>query len=159
MIDPQGQKAAGNGSKFEDIIEDAVCGILSIPSLRWDAQTFVLSKDRDILWKNVPYVSIYGTNCRSEFVLQFKGRKIRIECKYQESAGSVDEKLPYLMMNFTREVPEEETIIIIEGEGFREGAVNWLRESCQQTKCKVFNATQFLFYLTSINANCKQEQT
>ena len=24
MIDPQGQKAAGNGSKFEDIIEDAV---------------------------------------------------------------------------------------------------------------------------------------
>jgi len=126
--------------------------------MKWDAKSAVALKGQDILWKNVPYVSIYGTNCRSEFVLQFQGREIRIECKYQEAAGSVDEKLPYLMLNFTREVPEEETIIITEGDGFRSGALKWLRESCLQTKCKVFTATEFLFHLgTFVNADSQQE--
>ena len=149
MIDPQGQKAATNGAQFEGIIESAICGILRIKSEKWTPQASVIAKDMNLLWKNVPYVSIYGTNCRSEFVLNYNDRKIRIECKYQESSGSVDEKLPYLMMNFTREVPEDETIIIIEGDGFRPAAVSWLRESCINTKCKVFNTTQFLYYLTS----------
>ena len=88
-VDPQGQKASLNGAKFEDLMEHQVCEILGI-----EARKFT-DKDapEDVLWKNVPYESIYGTNCRSEFLLKYKGRKIRIECKYQEAKGSVDEKL------------------------------------------------------------------
>ena len=148
-IDPQGQKAATNGSKFEGVVEDAIKYLLEIPSYRWSQRTDDLLLD-NVLFKNVPYESIYGTKCRSEFLLRYHGRDIRIECKYQESAGSVDEKLPYLMMNFTQKVDEEETIIITHGDGFRDGAINWLRETCKDTKCKVFTLLEFTFYLNKL---------
>jgi hypothetical protein len=148
-IDLQGQKAASNGAKFEDVVEDAIKHLLDVPTYRWSQRTEGLLLD-NVLFKNVPYESIYGTKCRSEFLLRYHGRDIRIECKYQESAGSVDEKLPYLMMNFTQKVDEEETIIITHGEGFRDGAINWLRETCKDTKCKVFTLLEFTFYLNKL---------
>ena len=156
IIDPQGQKAATNGSKFEDVVEEAITYALDIPSHRWSKgnDSFIVD---NVLFKNVPYESIYGTKCRSEFLLRYHGRNIRIECKYQESPGSVDEKLPYLMMNFTQKVDEEETIIITHGDGFRDGAINWLRETCKNTKCKVFTLLEFTFYLNTIrNAHSSQ---
>jgi hypothetical protein len=155
-IDPQGRKAATNGAKFEDIIEDAITQALEIPSRKWPKEEERLTTD-NVLLKNAPYESIYGTKCRSEFLLRYQGRDIRIECKYQQSAGSVDEKLPYLMMNFTQKVDEAETIIITHGDGFRDGAINWLRESCRDTKCKVFTLLEFTLYLENLrNANSSQ---
>ena len=156
IVDPQGRRAANNGSNFEDEVEYSICSILNINSHKWSEGKDVFIND-NILFKNVPYESIYGTKCRSEFLLRYEGRSIRIECKSQESAGSVDEKLPYLMMNFTEKVTEEETIIITHGEGFRDGAIKWLREACEGTKCRVFTFTEFAFYLTTLtNANCSQ---
>ena len=153
MIDPQGKRAATNGSKFEDVVENLICEILEIESCKSTSDN---SKD-DTLYTNVPYESIYGTKCRSEFVLKYKNRTIRIECKSQESAGSVDEKLPYLVENFTHKVPEEETIIIHHGSGFRQGAIDWLRNACKGTKCRVFNLTEFIFFLTnSLHADSHQ---
>ena len=149
IIDPQGRKAATNGSKFEDAVEDAIKSALEIPSFKWSQRNEGFIPD-NVLFKNVPYESIYGTKCRSEFLLRYHGRDIRIECKYQESAGSVDEKLPYLMMNFTQKVDEEETIIITHGDGFRDGAIKWLRETCKDTKCKVFTPLEFTFYLNKL---------
>lgn len=156
-VDPQGQKASVNGAKFEDVIEEVIKNSLKVPSHKWSERGYTsplpITTD-NILFKNVPYESIYGTKCRSEFLLRYNGRAIRIECKYQESPGSVDEKLPYLMMNFTQKVDEEETIIITHGEGFRDGAISWLRESCKDTKCKVFDLLEFIFYLNILrNAN------
>ena len=69
--------------------------------------------------------------------------RIRIECKYQQSAGSVDEKLPYLFMNFTQSIPEEEAIIVIEGNGFKVGAKEWLRKKCAGTKVSVMSLEEF----------------
>ena len=52
------------------------------------------------LLKHVPYTSVYGCSCSSEFVLRdFFGGDIRIECRWQESTGSVDEKYPYFLEN------------------------------------------------------------
>ena len=146
-VDPQGKKAANNGSKFENIIEEVIINMLGVPSKKWTQENALLD---NVLLRNAPYESIYGTKCRSEFLLNYNNRVIRIECKHQASAGSVDEKLPYLMMNFTEKVEEEETIIITHGEGFRDGAISWLRESCKDTKCKVFTAEEFPFYLMNI---------
>ncbi|MEA5514889.1 PD-(D/E)XK nuclease superfamily protein [Nodularia sp. UHCC 0506] len=49
-----------------------------------------------------------------------------IECKWQESGGSVDEKFPYLNLNIQNSYPAP-TIVVIGGEGMREGAIQWLR--------------------------------
>ena len=44
--------------------------------------------------RNAPYASLYGCQSRSEFLIIDGSRKIRVECRWQESAGSVDEKYP-----------------------------------------------------------------
>jgi hypothetical protein len=49
-----------------------------------------------------------------------------IECKWQESSGSVDEKFPYLNLNIQHSYPAP-TIVILGGAGMREGASNWLK--------------------------------
>jgi hypothetical protein len=45
------------------------------------------------------------------------GVHVRIECKWQQSAGSVDEKLPYLYLNAIESMPEDHVIIVYGGGG------------------------------------------
>tara|TARA_R110000796_G_scaffold4472_6_gene17375 strand:+ start:409 stop:897 length:489 start_codon:yes stop_codon:yes gene_type:complete len=136
----QGTKANQTGHRLEDKVENLITTQLPVVARRY-SQT----KDRNnVLLKHVPYTNIYGsTRCRSEFLLCYAGRKIRIECKYQQSAGSVDEKLPYLFMNFTKSIPETEAIIVIEGDGFKIGAKDWLRKKCSLTKVSVMSLNEF----------------
>ena len=136
----QGTKANKSGHRLEDKVENIILNNLDVV-----AHKYSQTKDRDdVLLKHVPYTNIYGnTRCRSEFLLCYKSRKVRIECKFQESAGSVDEKLPYLYMNFTQSIPEEEAIIVIEGNGFKKGAKEWLRKKCAGTKVSVMNLEEF----------------
>ena len=136
----QGTKANQTGHRLEDKVEK-----LLIENLPVVARKYSQTKDRtNVLLKHVPYTNIYGsTRCRSEFLLCYKSRRIRIECKYQQSAGSVDEKLPYLFMNFTKSIPETEAIIVIEGDGFKIGAKEWLRKKCSLTKVSVMSLDEF----------------
>jgi len=86
---------------------------------------------KGLLLKNVPYITIYGGNGRGEFVLTLDGKKdIRIECRFQNVAGSVDEKLPYF---FETALAFEERIVIliVEGEGYKHGAKAWLKSRCE----------------------------
>jgi hypothetical protein len=42
-----------------------------------------------IVVRNVPYISIYGCQSRSEFVITEYSRKVRIECRWQESRAQL----------------------------------------------------------------------
>ena len=142
----QGTKANKSGTRLEDKVEKIILDNLTVVSRKYSK-----TKDRkNVLLKHVPYTNIYGsTRCRSEFVLCHLDRKIRIECKFQESAGSVDEKLPYLYMNFTQSIPEEEAIIVIEGNGFKKGAKEWLRKKCAGTKVSVMSLEEFAHHVAA----------
>ena len=59
-------------------------------------------------------------------------QRIRIECKWQQSAGSVDEKLPYLYLNTIEAMPEKDIMILIDGDGFKTGAKEWLRNAVKE---------------------------
>lgn len=48
-----------------------------------------------------------------------------IECKWQQSGGSVDEKLPYLNLNIQHCYPAP-AIVLIDGGGMKPGAIEWL---------------------------------
>jgi len=55
-----------------------------------------------------------------------------VECKWQESDGSADEKFPYLVMNARRNI--RPTIVVyagrnarVQGEGMRQEAIDWLK--------------------------------
>ncbi len=53
-----------------------------------------------------------------------------IECKYQESFGSVDEKFPYLNLNIQYCYPAP-AIVVMGGTGMRQGAVDWLKNQVE----------------------------
>ncbi|HMK42981.1 MAG TPA: PD-(D/E)XK nuclease superfamily protein [Dissulfurispiraceae bacterium] len=108
----------------------------------------------ELLLTNVPYTSIYGHRGTTEFLAMSakNGFSMRIECKWQQSAGSVDEKLPYLYLNAVESMPEDWIVIIIDGGGFKEGAVEWLKNCAAEQrysgnkakKIQVFSLAEFM---------------
>jgi hypothetical protein len=101
---------------------------------------------RRIVLRNVPYRSLYGCTSRSEFVVTDVSRKVRIECRWQEVGGSVDEKFPYLLRNATERMPEREILILLGGDGARIEAVSWLKVEASHVlgkKIYVLNINEF----------------
>ena len=90
----------------------------------------------ELLLKNVPFKTIYNHKGNTEFLLlsQEYNLKIRIECKWQQVAGSVDEKLPYLYLNTIEAMPEKDIIILIDGDGWKKGAKAWLKSAVTERK-------------------------
>ncbi|MCL5125197.1 MAG: 4-diphosphocytidyl-2C-methyl-D-erythritol kinase [Deltaproteobacteria bacterium] len=116
------------------------------------------SYGEELLLRNVPFITIYGHNGTTEFLLKSKkyNLNIRIEAKWQQISGSVDEKYPYLYLNCIEAMPESDIIIVIDGGGAKQGAVNWLRNATanqkyccdeqKRKKIKVMNLTEFLVW-------------
>lgn len=73
--------------------------------------------------------SIYETPRKCDFLVinreKFRDDLI-IECKWQQSSGSVDEKYPLLLFNILKTgIP---TVVLLDGSGYREAARKWLLE-------------------------------
>lgn len=73
--------------------------------------------------------SIYDTKRKCDFLVinpeKFDDGLI-IECKWQQSSGSVDEKYPFTYFNIQKiGVP---TIVLIDGNGYKPKAKEWLKE-------------------------------
>ncbi len=90
----------------------------------------------ELLLLNFPYTTIYNEKGRTEFIAISKkyNFSIRIECKWQQVSGSVDEKFPYLYLNAIEAMPEDHVIIIIGGDGFKKGAVTWIKDAVRKRK-------------------------
>lgn len=154
----QGNIANSTGS----VLEQTIISILRAKGFElvkfrvWDR-----NKDNygeELLLENVPYESIYGHKGNTEFLLKSKkyNLKIRIECKWQQSAGSVDEKFPYLYLNCVESMPENHIIIIVDGGGYKEGALEWLKNSAkigkyQGANCKNIEVMRLIEFITWAN--------
>lgn len=78
--------------------------------------------------------SIYNTKRTADFLIyhpQKHKKPIVIEVKWQQSKGSVDEKFPFLIENIKKN--KYKTIIIIDGNGYKKSALNWLKEKNKHT--------------------------
>lgn len=116
----------------------------------------------ELLLMNVPYPTIYGHKGITEFLIKSKkyNLEVRIECKWQQVAGSVDEKFPYLYLNCLEKMPENHIIIIIDGGGAKLGAIQWLRNISAQKKytaienqfkkIDVMNLSEFIIWANKI---------
>jgi len=154
MPDTQGGLASNQGN----VLESAVIAIFSkkgfetLKYREWAKKTERYGKE--LLLKNVPYRTIYGHDGNTEFLLKSEkyNVEIRIECKWQQSPGSVDEKFPYLYLNCIETMPENEIIIIIDGGGYKKGSLKWLKESVENAKYQtgepknisVFSLSEFI---------------
>lgn len=87
---------------------------------------------------HAPYTSIYGSDSRTEILYRdcLTGREIRIECRWQQEPGSVDEKYAYFYLNAVQQMPEKEIWFVFGGEGARAGAVAWLKRECAKVAAK-----------------------
>lgn len=109
----------------------------------------------ELLCSNVPFTTVYEHKGNTEFLLISKkyDLRIRIECKWQQVSGSVDEKLPYLYLNTIEAMPEKSIMILIDGAGWKTGAIKWLKDAVLEKKytteenndkdIMVFNLTEF----------------
>lgn len=73
--------------------------------------------------------SIYGTVRSADFVLFHPSRwpeTLVIQCKWQASLGSVDEKYPYEVARIN--YLTFPTIIVLDGGGYKTGAKDWLQQ-------------------------------
>ena len=116
----------------------------------------------ELLLKHVPYTTIYNQKGFTEFLVKSKrfGLNVRIECKWQQSSGSVDEKLPYLYLNCIETMPETDIIIIAGGGGMKPGAIPWLKAAVSQKKyvlpgmpdknIQVFSIEEFMAWANKI---------
>lgn len=151
MIDLQGQNANKSGKWLEEQVEGTLkgLGINTIPYSKVGTRfgKKILEENAPgFLLKNVPYINMYGGESRGEFVLQLKDYgPIRIECRMQTVAGSVDEKLPYLIGN-CYSFKEKEVILVIEGDGMRSAAKRFITNAARAIAYKdvrVFTLNQF----------------
>jgi len=74
--------------------------------------------------------TIYETEHKCDFLVINREKfpnDLIIECKWQQSRGSVDEKYPFLIFNIIRAgIP---TVILLDGGGYKEAAMKWLRDN------------------------------
>ncbi len=79
--------------------------------------------------------SIYGKKRKVDFVLyhpKMHRERLVIQCKWQSSGGSVDEKYPYEVECIND--GGVDTIIVLDGDGYSQGAHDWLlRQTHQHT--------------------------
>jgi hypothetical protein len=92
-------------------------------------------------------VSIYGTPLAADFIIYGAApfpHGLAIESKWQHAQGSVDEKLPYLVLNI-REGYRVPAVIVADGGGHRPEALRWLRDQVDGAHLVgVFSLVEFL---------------
>ena len=161
MSQSQGGKANRTGSVLEAIVTSTLSthGFEVVPYREYQKDSSRYGVE--LLLKNVPYHTLYGTRGFTEFLIRSERYHLetRIECKWQQSAGSVDEKLPYTYLSCAESVPENDIIILLDGDGFRDGAKQWIREAAEQRRyipadrpdknIKVMNSTEFLTWVNN----------
>ena len=88
---------------------------------------------------------IYGKLRRVDLILyhpRLYPDCLTIQCKWQASQGSVEEKYPYEVLNIQQN--HFDTIIVLDGEGYSAGAKQWLLNQAGKNRLKhVFNMGEF----------------
>lgn len=152
-----GSRANRSGRVLENVVESVfqTHGYRVLRYSEWNRQPDRFADESRLLLKNVPYTTIYGHQGRSEFVVVVQGEPLlRIECKWQQSPGSVDEKFPYLYLNAAEMMEERTVLIIVDGGGAKPRAIEWLRRAAQERlflkepdkMIRVMNQTEFVVW-------------
>ena len=128
----QGSKANKNGHICEQTITPVLkeYGFILINYKEYTHNLAIYKNYKELAITSFPFTSIYNGKGKTEYVLKSKriGHDVRIECKWQQAAGSVDEKFPYLYLNCVYGYPESEIWLLIDGNGYKKEARKWLEQ-------------------------------
>lgn len=125
----QGALANLNGHVFEQMMIPLFeASGFAVMTAREHARLPEAERPPKCVLRNVPFTTIYGHPGKTEFVIVCGDRRIRVEAKRMGSAGSVDEKVPYMLLNGIEKYPEAEIVFVLDGSGWKRGALQWLRD-------------------------------
>jgi hypothetical protein len=135
-VTTSGEKAYKTGNQLERFVEQLL--IDHEYTEFWNYKAIAFENRKTIggkqYLKSLPVGStIYNTTRKCDFLIinnqKFPDNLI-IECKWQQSKGSVDEKYPFLLFNLLKTgIP---TIVILDGEGYSAAARTWLLEQVHE---------------------------
>lgn len=131
-----GQQASGSIGHLGCFIETALLQLGYSEFLNHKGQAFA---NRSAIGgkqylKQVPVgLTIYQTPRVADFLIFNRDKfpdGLIVECKWQQSSGSVDEKFPYLLFNIIK--TGVSTIILLDGGGYRAAAKKWLADQADK---------------------------
>lgn len=97
--------------------------------------------------------TLYDTNWKIDFLVSnLDGKIFGIECKWQQSSGSVDEKFPYLVLNIKEKCPYP-CIIIVDGDGYKPKAKEWLNRQVDEKLLAVLSLNEFVKFTNKDELN------
>lgn len=136
-----GQQANHTGNALERFVEHALTEHGYTEFINHKDQVFAM---RDTIggkqYSKQPYcgTSIYETKRKCDFLIMNKDlfpEGLIIECKWQQSGGSVDEKYPFTVHNVMKiGVP---TVILIDGGGYKKTALSWLKSQADKSRALI----------------------
>lgn len=135
VMQSQGRQANRNGRVFEEQIaqrmrSEGYCQLTELPKT-FEFPFFVAQlRGR--------FVSIYGAPMRVDFFVWHPEKYpdgLVIECKYQETNGSADEKFPYTVANLRK--TGVSAILLLMGSGPKPCAIEWCLKQ-QDDRLRVF---------------------
>lgn len=154
MKTSQGAQANLTGNRLERFIEFSIidCGFTRIVDKKRLANAMDTIEEPAYARQVNIGNTIYGTHLICDFLLfhpQKWSNGLVIEAKWQQVSGTVDEKYPYFVMNIW--ASEYQTILIMDGGGYREGAERWVRSMQKFNLIHVFNMREFQTWINQGN--------
>lgn len=151
MLESSGAKANKTGNQLESMIRQTLENqhYISIPARDFDAAKTGMYAGR-ALYTTQALIgkTIYDSDRKCDFLLYHPQKfpnNLVIECKWQQAAGSVDEKFPFLVENIhLLGIP---TLIIVDGGGHKPGAVAWLKSQIGGALAGVYTLTEFMIQM------------
>jgi hypothetical protein len=98
--------------------------------------------------------SIYNRPLSCQFILYHPEKhpdRLIIECRWQQSRGTTDQKYPYMVLNIKEKFPCP-AIIVLDGAGYGSGAAEWLKDQVDGEKLlHVFSMAEFQAWVNDDN--------
>ena len=156
MTDSSGAKANWNGKMFEDFVHDH----LVRNGWKFMEKVIVIKTPKnyrtqtgDQKWFTTQCKltnTIYENPWKVDFLLHDERTKktLVIECKWQQSQGSVDEKYPYLVQNIKEKSPHP-CLVLLDGDGYKPAAKEWLKTQVDKKLIGVLSMSEFVKWFGS----------
>lgn len=122
-----------SGKKFEKLVEDFFKKN-GVPVVKYKEYT----GEKNIVIPQYNIKDIFGSMSRVDFCYVTNTKKYYIECKCQNTPGSVDVKFPYYIENIRQKVYDGQFVFVLEGTGFRKNVLDWVKEQSKILDFKVY---------------------
>jgi hypothetical protein len=146
-----GGRANKSGNTLEQTVEAILVthGYAKSPNRNYGIHTV---KKQPVFFRQLNIgQTIYDTNLNVDFFVYSPTKHAKgliVECKWQQSKGSIDEKYPYLVQNLLK--TKETSLIVLDGGGYKPGAKAWLKaQEEKHQKLSVHDLTGFISWVNN----------